>query len=127
MEQWSAREFHKLKVGSSNLPPATNNKEVKMKPFYVIIYNVNKRTFEPYNIMEYLLYEYNKESHKPDTYGDIKKFIKERSMYQFWSRCEYEIVLKDWPCGTTEEKWDVYHQIIMNIDTVTDVFIKNIH
>ena len=29
MEQWSARECHKLKVGSLNLPPATNNKEVK--------------------------------------------------------------------------------------------------
>lgn len=98
-----------------------------MKTFYVIIYNTNKRTFEPYDVMEYFLNEYNREPHKPDTYEDIKKFIEERSMYQFWSRCEYEIILKDWPCSTTEEKWDVYRQIIMNIDTVTDVFIKNIH
>ena len=41
--------------------------------------------------------------------------------YQFWSRCEYEIILIDWPCQQKHEKWDVYKQIMMNIDIVTDI------
>ena len=98
-----------------------------MRNFYVIIYNINKRCFEPYEVMGYFIRCYKEAKVKPKTFEEFKEFIKEKSMYQFWSRCEYEIILKDWPCGTTEEKWDVYRQIMMNIDTVTDVFIKNIH
>ena len=47
-------------------------------------------------------------------------------MYQWWSRCEYEMIIKDWPCNTVEEKWDVYKQIMMNVDVVTQIFKANI-
>ena len=47
-------------------------------------------------------------------------------MYQWWARCEYEIILSDWPCQKVEEKWDIYRQIMLNIDIITDVFIENI-
>ena len=33
---------------------------MKLNEFNVIIYNYNERKFEPYNIMEFLNYEYKK-------------------------------------------------------------------
>ena len=55
---------------------------------------------------------------------DFKQFVKDESMYQFWGRCEYEIILVDWPCQRHEEKWDVYQQIIMNLDTIVEIIMK---
>ena len=48
-------------------------------------------------------------------------------MYQFWSRCEYEIILQDWPGQTKQEKVDVYWQIKNNLDLVTEVLINAIN
>ena len=96
-----------------------------MKPFNVI-YERNGE-FLPYDIMPYLVEQYKKiKRNKPKTYEEIEKFIKGTSMYQWWARCEYEIILSDWPCQKVEEKWDIYRQIMLNIDIITDVFIKNI-
>ena len=36
------------------------------------------------------------------------------------------MIIKDWPCNTIEEKWDVYKQIMMNVDVVTQIFKANI-
>ena len=47
-----------------------------------------------------------------DNFDEFKKFVKDESMYQFWSRCEYEILLVDWPCKKISEKWDIYKQIM---------------
>lgn len=47
-------------------------------------------------------------------------------MYQWWSRCEYEIILVDWPCQKKSEKWDVYKQVMMNIDIITEILMKNV-
>ena len=98
----------------------------KAKPFYVINYDINANEFKPYNVMRYFINEYNEAKEKPQTVEDCKKFIKDHSMYQFWGRCEYEVVLHDWPCNKTEKKIDVHEQIMMNIDTVVDLFVQNI-
>ena len=96
-----------------------------MKPFNVI-YESNGE-FLPYDIMPYLVEQHKKiKRNKPKTYEEIQKFIKSNSMYQWWARCEYEIILRDWPCQRLEEKWDIYKQVLMNIDVITDVFIENI-
>jgi hypothetical protein len=42
----------------------------------------------------------------------------------FWSRCEWEIILMDWPCQRHEEKWDVHRQISMNIDIIVDILMN---
>lgn len=102
-----------------------------MKPFYVIREEYGK--FIPYDIMPYLIncyktedkrkWKYNK---KPETFDEYKSFIKKKSIYMWWAKCEYEIVLYDWPCLTNNEKWDVHKQVMMNIDLITEVFIENI-
>ena len=124
-----------------------------MVEFNVINYDINSRKFESYNIIPYLVSRYNKSKNKPKTFGEFKEFIKNESMYQWWSRCEYEIILSPWPYLSSpserydkkgendieawKEHWkkhlteckkiDVYDQIIMNLDIITKLFMENIH
>ena len=95
-----------------------------MQSFNVINYNFNKQKFGAYNVMPYFIRCYEEEKKKPKTFEEFKQFIKKESRYQFWGRCEYEIILVDWPCQKIEEKWDVYDQIMMNLDIITDIVMK---
>ena len=97
-----------------------------MKDFYVIVNDFNEKTFGPYNVMPYLVEQYSKARVKPHTFDEFKEFVKKEAMYQWMSRCEYEIVVSDWPNQTHPEKWDVYMQLMMNIDTVTRILIENV-
>ena len=40
-----------------------------------------------------------KYGNKKYTKEELKKWIKSRSQYQFWSRCEYEFLIAKWPFG----------------------------
>lgn len=97
-----------------------------MKKFNVIIEDVNRREFISYNIIPYLVQCYNKEKNKPTTFEEFKTFIKKQSMYQWWARCEYEVILKSWPTGDREKKIDVYWQILMNLDLITDIVMEEV-
>ena len=126
-----------------------------MKQFNVINFNFNAKKFEAYDVIPYLVREYHEQIERyntakleleeakteqeieiaksnldywrvPQTFGEFKKFVKDRAQYQFWSRCEYEIILVDWPCQKTEEKWDVYDQIMMNLDIVTQLVMEEV-
>lgn len=63
----------------------------------------------------------------PESFEEFKDFVKNESQYQFWARCEYEIILEDWPCQKTSEKWDVHRQVMMNLDTVTNIVIAAVN
>ena len=98
-------------------------------PFNVINFECNSRKFESYDVMPYLIDCYNKVKRKkecPKTFDEFKQFVESKSMYMYWSRCEYEIILVDWPCGQTQHKIDIHYQIMMNIDIVTDILMKNV-
>lgn len=95
-----------------------------MTSFNVINWNPNRKVFEPYNVIPYFIEEYKKLKHKPQTFGEFKTFIESESHYQFWGRCQYEIILTDWPCQKNEEKWDVHKQIMMNIDIITSIVME---
>jgi hypothetical protein len=94
--------------------------------FNVIIYNVNTHKMEEYDIFPYFMsvYKNKKKKDRPKTFEEFKKFIESESLYQFWGRCEYEIVLTDWPNGGISEKWDIHKQIMMNIDLITKLFME---
>ena len=98
-----------------------------MKSFNVIIHDFNGKTFIPYDIMSYLIKEYNELETKPSTNKELRDFVEQRARYQWWARCEYEIILVDWPNQKVSEKWDVYRQVMMNIDLVVETLIENIN
>ena len=126
-----------------------------MKQFNVINFNFNAKKFEAYNVIPYFIRKYydrvdtcneleqdlkNATSEHeinlytdslkywkvPVTFDEFKKFVQDESQYQFWSRCEYEIILVDWPCQKNEEKWDIHDQIMMNLDIVTQLVMESV-
>ena len=98
--------------------------------FNVIVEGYNKKEFISYDVMPYLMrcYEETKKKDKPKTFEEFKEFVRSKSMYQYWCRCEYEIVLNSLFSGRTkEEKIDVYFQISLNINTVTKLLMENVN
>lgn len=103
-------------------------KEPKITSFNVIIYNFNSRKFENYDIIPYLCRMYKEtRKEKPVTFEEFRKFIKEEAQYQWWGRCEYEVILKPWPGDDTEKKIDVYWQVMMNLDLITKIVMENVN
>ena len=153
-----------------------------MKSFNVIYYNFNSKEFEPYNVIPYFVREYQgridtrnelkSELDKatseteinlyrdalehwkvPATFEEFKQFVKVESLHQFWSRCEYEIVLGPWPYVSSPsegydkskendldawkqhwkkhlescDKWDIHDQIMMNLDVITQLVIDSVN
>lgn len=94
--------------------------------FNVCIFEPNSKQFVYYDVMPYLKATYKKEKLKLKTFNEFKEFVIKESRYQFWSRCEYEIILVDWPCQKVEKKIDVYNQIMMNIDLITKLLMDEI-
>lgn len=62
----------------------------------------------------------------PETFSEFKKFIQNEAQYQYWSRCEYEIICSGWPVQKNDYKLDVYEQIMMNLDTVCEILWNEI-
>lgn len=107
-----------------------------MEHFYVINYNCNTQKFERYDVIPYLAEYYNSLKNDkvlkkwypaPETFDEFKDFVIRESMYKWWGRCEYEIILLDWPCKKVEEKWDIYEQIMMNLDIVTKLLMISVN
>lgn len=96
--------------------------------FNVLIWNFNTQTIEEYNVIPYFVREWKEEKDKSKfkSFDDIKEFVRSKSLYQFWSRCEYEMIVKGWLVTKREIKLDVHEQIMMNLDLVTQVFINTI-
>jgi len=102
------------------------------KTFYVLTWDFNQDTIEHYDVLPYFrrryveLVEINKENRDyyrkaPKTFDEFKKFVEDESRYNFWSRCEYEMIIHGWPVEKNEYKIDVHEQIMMNIDVITKI------
>ena len=95
-----------------------------------LVWNVYKEDFKKEKIEIYNIFNHKKfkeecinifENHRNEDnydYDKMKRDIKSLLMYYFWSKCEYEIILSDWPSSKDfkKEKIDVYDQVILNID-----------
>lgn len=104
-------------------------KKRTITPFYVINENINAKEFDKYDVMPYLISCYDevkRKKTKPTTFDEFKEFVKDNSMYMYWSRCQYEVVLQSWPCGNNDKKIDVHWQLMMNLDLVTRLLMENV-
>jgi len=103
-----------------------------MRAFNVIVYDFNHKKFIPYDVIPYFVQAYNDLKEKkykkvPETFEEFKEFVRSKGMYQFWARCEYEVILVDWPGQKVEKKIDVWNQIEMNLDIVTKIVMDSIN
>ena len=98
-----------------------------IKSFNVILYDVNRKIFIKYDVLPYFISCYKeKRKEKPKTFEEFKSFVMAKSQYMYWARCQYEIILSDWPCSNTTYKLDVHEQIMNNIDLVTVLLMNNV-
>ena len=100
--------------------------------FNVITYDPNHKKFVPYDIIPYFVQTYEELKEKkyrkvPETFEEFKEFVRSEGMYQFWARCEYEVILVDWPGQKVEKKIDVWNQIEMNLDIVAKIVMDSIN
>lgn len=98
--------------------------------FYVLVWDINKDKIEHYDILPYFRKEYEtrfttnskyKELKAPKTLLEFKDFIEHESLYQYWSRCEYEMIIHGWPVEKECYKIDVHEQIMMNLDIIANI------
>lgn len=85
------------------------------------IYNI----FEHYNFMRSVMenYELNK-----DNFENFSEMLKNDIRYYFWSKCEWEIILSDWPPSDSfkDKKVSVYDQVMLNWPVFSEYVWENI-
>ena len=94
----------------------------------VWIWDFNHDKLEQYDVVPMLLREL-KSLRKKDFPMDKKsmnKELKSWARYHFWSKCEYEMIVHGWPVQKNDEKVDVYNQLMLNWDTFSEAFWKNV-
>lgn len=108
-----------------------------METFNVLLWDFNRDELEYYDVLPYLRdrYEEKKKRSKefgkdaelskywkvPETLDEFKKFIMDESRYQFWARCQYEMICHGWPVRKNDHKLDVHEQIMMNLDVIAKI------
>lgn len=119
---------------------------MKNLSFYVLIKNVNTGELEHYDIMPTIykeIYDGNKLSKNFKVYTKgklvpvtnkelLKEFIEKELKYHYWSKCEYEFIVIDWPYkgefikDNNPIKLDVYSQIVNNIPILVNLLWNEI-
>ena len=112
---------------------------VQIHAFYTLTWDMNRGEVENYDIMPYLVSAWKEDkarkrkiwfkssdddTKEPTTVEEWKKAILAASRYQFWARCEYEIIVSEWPTEKHRVKLDVFDQINANIDVITKLFME---
>lgn len=104
---------------------------MEQKKFNVLLRDFNKKKPIPYDVLPYFRREWE-ERYKDipvKTKEDLKKWIKDLSQYQFWSRCEYEFLIAKWPFGGWQLTEDMEKFIATNPnlkDNKTNIDMCNI-
>ena len=92
--------------------------------------NFNSREIETYNVFRHygFVEQCRKElrKYKDDREGFLKE-VRGWLMYFFWSKCEWEVIIQQWPNNERfhDKKIDVYDQVIMNWDKFADYLWEN--
>lgn len=97
--------------------------------FYVWVIDFNTGEPSKYDILPYLSDSWGdlKPASKQKALGDLQEWVKSQLMYQFWSRCEYEMLILPWPNKDSDKprKVDVYQQALPNLPLITKLFAEN--
>ena len=89
-----------------------------MLEWNVYIEDFNKREIKVFNVFNHPSFMEDLVKHKKK-YKEKEEFlekVKSSLMYYYWSKCEWEITLHDWPVREDFKytKIDVYDQIMLN-------------
>ena len=103
---------------------------MKKLEWYALYWNWNEDCLVKINVIrEELINEVKKLIKHTDDYDIIKTLIKNNLMYHYWSKCEFEIVVRDFAelkPDTREQKIDVWYQLEPNLDRIVEYIIMNV-
>ena len=97
-------------------------KNVKLE-WNVLRHDWNKNAIINFNIFGTMFIEkLHKEVLKKEikSMSDLKDFIDSWARYHYWSKAEHEIIVSGLSERDIEEKIDIYRQISMNLDRITE-------
>lgn len=95
-----------------------------MKKFNVLCWDFNTDSLIHYDVLPYFRKCIEKTKVKYKSLGDFKELIEKESRYNFWSRCEYEMICHGWPVNKNNYKIDVHEQVMMNIDVIAEILFE---
>lgn len=73
--------------------------------YYVYVENFNSKKIEPYNVLSDHIVNTIKTKTKGISSKELfAQEVKSVLMYNFWSKCEWEIVITDWPTHIETEE-----------------------
>lgn len=104
----------------------------KQLEWNVCYHDVNSDKIKSYNILHQgfiaYLYKLKTKYLKKDNFQfDIfMEEVRKELMSHYWSRAEYEIIIKAWCGGKAEEKIDIYQQVLLNWDAFSDYLFNHI-
>lgn len=98
----------------------------------VYIENINAGRIDVFNIFDYgggcLVEKLKTLKDKCETKEEFLEEMDKELRYRFWSKCEWEIILSDWPPSQkfNDKKIDVYQQLKLNWDVFGDYVWNNL-
>ena len=102
-----------------------------MNQFNVLRWDINGNKVEYYDVLPYFRKCYNscKKKDRPVTRDQWEEFVHDKGTYMFWARCEYEILISQWPPHPSPDKnkhikMDVWNQINSNLDVVVNLLMS---
>lgn len=95
-----------------------------MKKFNVLRWDFNTDSLIHYDVLPYFRMCIKEIKVKPKLLEDFKKLIEKESRYNFWSRCEYEMICHGWPVRNNDYKLDIHEQVMMNIDIIAEILFE---
>jgi len=97
-----------------------------MTQFNVLRWKFNDDHPTPYDVLPYFraCYKSCGKKDRPVTEEQWRKFVKQHGMYMFWSGCEYEIIVSQWPPTDKSSKVDVWQQIEPNLDLIVKLLME---
>ena len=111
---------------------------MKKKEFKVLLMDFNRKGYEAYDVLPYFRnvwrghrFNRDKDFNKipVKTKEQLKEWIIDWGRYQFWSRCEYEFLMGNWPFGSRKmrEELKAFLKAKPDLDTVDgDIKLCNI-
>lgn len=96
------------------------------KSFNIMNWDFNSDSLVQYDVLPYFreCYKELNKNKRPVTVDEWKEFVKSKGMYQYWGRCEYEMIVTGWPQQKREIKIDVWQQIEMNIEVIVNILME---
>lgn len=86
----------------------------------VVHFNINVRKMEPYNVLSHSSFRKDIKTMSVPRKPDFEDRLRRMAQYHFWSKCEWEILISEWPPAPASrnvvEKVDVYDQLRLNWD-----------